>query len=117
MKIEQFADLKQWAIEQWGTVELGDERRTHRAVEVGAAIAGNPGASLPEQMQGWGDLKAAYRLLSEAISSLWFDNAVKVVGLSLPLFGTYRFDSAIGNFATSNRFESKSGFVLTPVAD
>lgn len=66
MKIEQFADLKQWAIEQWGTVELGDERRTHRAVEVGAAIAGNPGASLPEQMQGWGDLKAAYRLLSEA---------------------------------------------------
>lgn len=33
---------------------------------VGAALAANPAASLPEQMLNWGELKAAYRLLAEA---------------------------------------------------
>lgn len=66
MNIEAYTDLKEWATQQWGSVELGDIRRTHRAVEVGSAIASNPSGSLPEQMQSWGDLKAAYRLLSEA---------------------------------------------------
>lgn len=66
MNIEAYTDPEQWATQQWGTAELGDVRRTERAVEMGAAIASNPSASLPEQMQSWGDLKAAYRLLSEA---------------------------------------------------
>ena len=66
MNIEAFADLKQWATQQWGAVKLGDKRRTQRAVQMGAALAANPSASLPEQMQSWGSLKAAYRLLSEA---------------------------------------------------
>lgn len=66
MNINEFSNLKQWAAQQWGQAELGDARRTQRAVEVGAALAANPDASLPEQMLSWGKLKAAYRLLSEA---------------------------------------------------
>ncbi|KAM3108831.1 IS4 family transposase [Phormidesmis sp. 146-33] len=49
-----------------GAVELGDSRRNERAVALGAAIARNPSGSLPEQMQGWNELRGAYRLLSEA---------------------------------------------------
>lgn len=49
-----------------GAVELGDSRRTDRAVAIGAAIASNPGGSLPEQLEGWNELRAAYRLLNEA---------------------------------------------------
>lgn len=60
------AAADEWAQQQWGTVELGDKRRTARAVQVGAQMAANPGALLPGQMQGWGDLKAAYRLLNQS---------------------------------------------------
>ena len=35
-----------------------------RLVEVAAAIAAKPAASLPRRMGGWGDLNAGYRLLS-----------------------------------------------------
>lgn len=66
MNIDEYTNLKQWAEQQWGQAELGDARRTQRAVAVGAALAANPAASLPEQMLNWGELKAAYRLLAEA---------------------------------------------------
>lgn len=39
MNLENFTDLQTWAVEQWGDVELGDSRRTERAIAVGAAIA------------------------------------------------------------------------------
>jgi hypothetical protein len=55
----------QWAEAQWGHAELGDRRRTRRAVRLGAAIAAQSAASLPKQMQRWSDLKAAYRLLNQ----------------------------------------------------
>lgn len=61
-----FDNIEQWAAEQWGRARLGDQRRTQRAVKVGAAIAHQPGAGLPPQTQSWSDLKAAYRLLQEA---------------------------------------------------
>lgn len=54
-----------WAQQQWGNAELGDKRRTYRAVRLGAQIANHPQDSLPGQTQSWGDLKAAYRLLHE----------------------------------------------------
>jgi hypothetical protein len=57
--------IDEWATQQWGSVELGDKRRTHRAVHLGAQMAADPGAGLPGQTQSWGDLKAAYRLLHE----------------------------------------------------
>lgn len=49
-----------------GAVELGDSRRNERAVTIGAAIAAHPGGSLPQQMSGWNELRAAYRLFNEA---------------------------------------------------
>jgi hypothetical protein len=60
-------DPKRWAQAQWGAVELGDRRRTERAVRLGAAIAAAPARSLPGQMEGdRADTKAAYRLLDSA---------------------------------------------------
>ena len=47
-----------------GDAELGDARHTKRLVKAVTAIADRPGHSLPRTMVGWGDLKAAYRLLS-----------------------------------------------------
>lgn len=49
-----------WAMEQWGGVELGDKRLTRRAVAVGARMAGRTDASMPEQMEDWGEMKGAY---------------------------------------------------------
>jgi Transposase DNA-binding/Transposase Tn5 dimerisation domain len=58
------ADAQAWARAQWGEAELGDQRRTERAVRLGAAMAADPAASLPAQLGGsWAELKAAYRLL------------------------------------------------------
>lgn len=65
MKINEFTDLEQWATQQWESADLGDARRNDRAIEIGAKIAANPSASLPEQMESWSALKAAYRLFNE----------------------------------------------------
>jgi hypothetical protein len=53
----------QWAQETFGSVRLGDQRRTERAVEIASAIAHNPAASLPTQMQNDAATEAAYRFL------------------------------------------------------
>jgi hypothetical protein len=53
---------EQWAEEQFGACELGDARRTQRAVKVAAAFAANSSGSTPHQNEDWGDLKATYRL-------------------------------------------------------
>lgn len=55
-------DTRTWAEEQFGGCELGDKRRTKRLIDVAAQVAANPSGSFPEQMEAWGDLKAAYRL-------------------------------------------------------
>ncbi len=54
-----------WALEQWGSVDLGDQRRTARAVKLGASLAMNSCASLPVQAGCWAGAKAAYRLLNQ----------------------------------------------------
>lgn len=53
-----------WAEAQWSRAQLGDARLTARAVAIGTALARRPNASLPQQLQTWAALKAAYRLLS-----------------------------------------------------
>ncbi len=63
---KDFDDFEKWAQEQWGTAELGDPRRTARAVKVGAAVAAQPAASLPKQLPEWRELKAAYRFFDQA---------------------------------------------------
>lgn len=53
----------QWAEYTFGSVRLGDQRRTERAVEIASAIAHHPAASLPAQMQDEAATEAAYRFL------------------------------------------------------
>ena len=65
MKINEFTDLEQWATQQWESADLKDARRNDRAIKIGAKIAAKPSASLPEQMESWSALKAAYRLFNE----------------------------------------------------
>lgn len=55
----------EWANEQFATVQLGDIRRTPRAVDMATRMMRNPSASLPQQMGHPAALKAAYRLLNE----------------------------------------------------
>jgi hypothetical protein len=54
--------VDEWAQLNFGTCELGDKRRTKRLVQVAEQLASNPSASLPNQIELWKDLKAAYRL-------------------------------------------------------
>jgi hypothetical protein len=56
-------DARQWAEEQWSACDPGDRRRTRRAVALGVRMAGHSDRSLPRQMAGMADLKAACRLL------------------------------------------------------
>src|SRR5256885_9887034 len=53
----------QWAEDTFGSVRLGDQRRTERAVAIASAIAHEPAASLPAQMQDEAALEGAYRFL------------------------------------------------------
>lgn len=55
-------DTREWAEQQFGDCELGDRRRTKRLIAVAEQVANHPAASFPQQMESWGDLKAAYRL-------------------------------------------------------
>jgi hypothetical protein len=59
------SDPARWAEQQWSTAALGDVRRRRRAVQLGAALASQPDASLPQQTGSWRELKSAYRLLNE----------------------------------------------------
>lgn len=54
--------VKDWAQLNFGGCDLGDKRRTNRLVGVAEQVGHNPSASLPNQIESWGDLKAAYRL-------------------------------------------------------
>lgn len=52
----------EWADQQFAQAELGDPRRTQRAVKLAAVLAAAPSASIPEACGRWSDTKAAYRL-------------------------------------------------------
>ena len=54
--------VTEWAQLNFGNCELGDKRRTNRLIQVAEQVASNPSASLPNQIEAWGDLKAAYNL-------------------------------------------------------
>lgn len=63
MNGEEREHPEKWAVETFGTAELGDLRRTDRLVQRAAAIAENPSASLPESMHNWADTLATDRFL------------------------------------------------------
>ena len=52
-----------WAEETFGSVQVGDERRRRRVVQMAARMAHDPAGSLPAQMQEHAMLEGAYRLL------------------------------------------------------
>ena len=55
-------DVDEWAQQSFGECELGDARRTKRAVKLAAQVAAHPDGSTPTQTETWSDCKAAYRL-------------------------------------------------------
>jgi Transposase DNA-binding len=63
MNVSSLLSASDWAQQTFGTVCLGDRRRTQRAVGMAAAMAHDPSASLPGQMQSEGQLHAASRFL------------------------------------------------------
>jgi hypothetical protein len=56
--------LKNWASEQWGECDLGDNRRNTRAIKIAQSIIIKPDLSLPNQLENWAGLKAAYRFFN-----------------------------------------------------
>ena len=60
--VQTLARREQWARQQFGTVDLKDQRRTRRLVKVAAKMAGNSSGTIPQQMGSVADMKAAYRL-------------------------------------------------------
>ncbi len=60
--------ISEWAQLNFADCELGDKRRAHRLVQVAEEIANHPAASLSNQIEHWGDLKAAYRLFDREVA-------------------------------------------------
>jgi hypothetical protein len=58
-------DVNVWAEQQFGKCDLGDKRRTRRAVDTAAKFAANPDGSTPKQTETWADCEGAYRLFHE----------------------------------------------------
>ena len=56
-------DAKQWSYEQFAEVPLSDGRLRTRLVQMGEAMARQPQASIPQQMETWANTKASYRFL------------------------------------------------------
>ena len=88
-----------WATENFGTCELGDARRTRRAVKVAQQMAEHPSGATPEQIEVWGDLKAAYRLFDrDAVTFTalaephWRHTLSKAQGIQLLLGDTTETD-------------------------
>jgi len=52
-----------WAEAEFSGACLGDARRGRRLVDVSARLAEHPQGMLPRTFSGWGELKAAYRML------------------------------------------------------
>jgi Transposase DNA-binding/Transposase Tn5 dimerisation domain len=56
------SDAQTWAMTQFATANLHDERRTKRLVRLATQIAADPAGSFPQQTESWNDLRAAYNL-------------------------------------------------------
>jgi hypothetical protein len=62
--MSRLPDDLHWAVNEFAEAELGDQRRTKRVIELAAALAQHPTASLPEACGDGAMLKGAYRFLS-----------------------------------------------------
>lgn len=62
-------DAAGFAAEQFGAVDLGDQRRNRRLVTIAETIARHPGDTLPRKFGSPAELKAMYRLMNhEAVT-------------------------------------------------
>src|ERR1700689_3185433 len=55
----------QWAQNEFGFAQLGDQRRNRRLVNIAERLAANPGGTLPQAFPDWAQLKAAYRFFGQ----------------------------------------------------
>jgi hypothetical protein len=62
--IATLADREAWARRQFGAADLGDRRRTQRAVWFAARAAADSDGSIPRQVGSAAGMKAVYRLFS-----------------------------------------------------
>ncbi|HZM03150.1 MAG TPA: IS4 family transposase [Candidatus Saccharimonadales bacterium] len=58
-------DPAQWAQNEFGFAQLGDQRRNKRLVNIAEHLAANPGGTLPQAFPEWAELKAAYRFFGQ----------------------------------------------------
>src|SRR5438445_11326313 len=69
MELNMRESATEWAVMTYGSVMLGHEQRTKRAVKIASALARDPMASLPKQLGGQAATKAGYRFLESAQTS------------------------------------------------
>jgi hypothetical protein len=56
----------EWAQNEFGFAQLGDQRRNRRLVNIAKNLAAHPGGTLPQAFPDWAELKAAYRFFGQA---------------------------------------------------
>lgn len=61
MRVEEEQEDRDWAENELGFVQLGDQRLTSRLVTLARSLARAPDMPLPQALPQWHDLKAAYR--------------------------------------------------------
>lgn len=95
-------DVAEWAEEQFGSCELGDVRRTRRAVKVATHMAAHPDGTTPRQLEEWSDLKAAYCLFDReevTFTALaephWLKTRAQATGVCLVINDTTETDFGI----------------------
>ncbi len=59
-----------WAEEEFGSANLGDERRVKRLIEMGRDFYARPKANIPQACQSRARTKAAYRFLEDSDNSM-----------------------------------------------
>jgi hypothetical protein len=55
----------EWAQNEFGFAQLGDQRRNRRLVNIAEHLAVKPGGTLPQAFPEWAELKAAYRFFGQ----------------------------------------------------
>lgn len=62
-------NAKSWAEQEFGSLELGHQSRTKRAVKIAEQMIRHPEKSIPQMFGLWGAIKAAYRFFSSSFLS------------------------------------------------
>ena len=65
MIIQETTADKQWAMEEFASVELKDARLNRRCQELAAALGQHPQAPINQACEDWADTKAAYRFFAK----------------------------------------------------